>query len=280
MTERFEMVPFEDHQIMTIQNDDGVFVVMKPIVEALGIPWHPQRERIQRHPVMCKGARIIRVPSPGGMQDALALSLEQFHGWLVTLNPLNVKDEERRAVIVLYQTRAFRVLFEHFHGAIGKPRGTEQLEHSERTARRRELPGLMDRLERKTNPEVRRVLHALIVRACEMEGIDPPAIEAIGSELPAPPDILAPFWQAIAELRGAGIDYDHSRQPDRIALSLKEVAAHFSKAGIKLRIDRELRSALRLSEAPRFVAAKPVNSIRGKTINCWVFDAPREASTT
>ncbi|MPT48029.1 MAG: hypothetical protein E2598_06360 [Sphingobium sp.] len=37
MSYKYEMIPFHQHQIMTVQTDDSVMVVMKPIVEALGM---------------------------------------------------------------------------------------------------------------------------------------------------------------------------------------------------------------------------------------------------
>jgi hypothetical protein len=36
MSDSFALVPFQDRQIMTVRNNDGIFVVMKPITESLG----------------------------------------------------------------------------------------------------------------------------------------------------------------------------------------------------------------------------------------------------
>jgi hypothetical protein len=41
---------------------------------------------------------------------------------------------------------------------------------------------------------------------------------------------------------------------------------------VDLRIDREMMVALRLAQSPRYVANNPLNSIKGKTMNCWVFE--------
>lgn len=277
MAERFELVPFEDRQIMTVRNDDGVFVVMKPIVESFGLHWHAQRERVHRHPVLNEGARVMRVPSAGGMQEAMVLDLEQFHGWLITLTPDRIGDEAKRELIVRYQRQAFRVVFEHFHGSLGgataDARVLAQLEHSERTARRRELPGLMDKLKRERTPEVRRVLHAMIAKACDVEGIEPPAIESIGREAPRAPDILEPFWRAVFALEVAGVAINHSRARGTLALNLRELGEKFADARMRVTIDKPLRDALSLSVSPKFVAKNhSVNSVTGVTVSCWVFE--------
>lgn len=278
MTERFELVPFEDRHIMTVRNDDGVHVVMKPLVEALGLTWQGQLERIKRHPVISEGVSVTLIPSAGGAQEATTLELEQFHGWLVTISPDRVADEAKRDTIIRYQKRAFRVLFEHFHGAMDgntavDARAIAQLEHSERTARRRELPGLMDKLKRERNPEIRRVLHALIVKACASEEITPPAIESIGRDAPRAPDILDGFWQAVGALEVAGISINHSRTQGLLAINLKELSVRFTAAGIRVKIDKTMRDALCQSVAPKFVAKNhSVNSVTGSTVSCWVFE--------
>jgi prophage antirepressor-like protein len=153
-------------------------------------------------------------------------------------------------------------------------RAAAQMEQSDRTARRRELPGLMDRLERERNPEKRRVVHALIVKACAAEDIAPPPIDRIGSDTPAPPDIVEPFWVALGDLRAQGVEFDHARRTDMIAISLKEIRELFRTAGIKLTIDQRLREALRLSERPRYLHDGTVNSyLTRKSKACMVFAA-------
>lgn len=121
MATHVELVPFENHQITTVRQDTDVFVVMKPIVAALGLDWNGQYQRINRHPAIRQGMFVTHIPSAGGEQEAVTLQLEQFHGWLVTLHPERVRDPLKRELIVSYQRRAFRVLFDHFHGAAQLP---------------------------------------------------------------------------------------------------------------------------------------------------------------
>jgi len=270
MTERFEMVPFEDHQILTATRPEGVYVVMKPIVEAFGLAWHGQFERIRRHPVLSEGVRVIRIPSSGGMQDAVTLHLEQFHGWVVTLNPLNVRDDDRRAVIVRYQQRAFRVIFEHFHGPLSRPDAIQP--DAIRIAMQNQAIRLAEKLERATNPGVRAMIHEMLSLVCGEIGITTPALHEIGREKLPSPDMVAAFWSGIAVLQATGVDYNHSRSKDLIAVALPEIREWFRDARIDVAINGELSNALRQCEAPRFIDYKQVNSrLIGGTKMCWVF---------
>lgn len=273
MTDSFALVPFEDRQIMTVRNNDGIFVVMKPITESLGLTWHGQFERIKRHPVISKGIRVTRIPSAGGMQEVVALHLEQFHGWLLTLSPDRIADEEKRAVIIQYQERAFRVVFEHFHGRMGKRLNLQSV--TSRVSLQNQTLRLAQKLQGTRNRVERRMMHQMLEGMCTELGIDTPALEELGHDAPQPPDILRSFWDAIETLKAREVEFDHSRAPHVIALNLKEIRQHFKDAGIRIEIDTTLRKALKQSDAPRFVADKTVNSrITEKAKNCWVFAVP------
>jgi len=273
MSDSFALVPFQDRQIMTVRNNDGIHVVMKPIVEALGLNWEAQRQRIQRHPVISKGACITQVPSAGGMQEAMSLHLEHFHGWLVSLNPDRVKDEEKRSVIITYQERAFRVIFEHFHGRMGKRLDLQPV--TSRVSLQNQTLRLAQKLQGTRNRVERRMMHQMLEGMCTELGIDTPALEELGHDAPQPPDILRSFWDAIETLKAMKVNFDHSRTPHVMALNLNEIRQHFKDAGIRIEIDAPLRKALKQSDAPRFAAQKPVNSrITEKAKNCWVFAVP------
>jgi hypothetical protein len=270
MSESIELVPFEGRQIMIVHIDDGIHVVMKPIVEALGLTWQGQLERMKRHPVISKGVSVRLIPSPGGMQEAVALHLEQFHGWLVTLSPDRITDEHKRAVIIRYQERAFRVIFEHYHGHMGKRPVARQA--GARIALQNQTLRLTQKLQVARNPVERQMIHQMLGGMCAELGIDTPPLGELGHGTPQPPDILRRFWNAVETIRASGVAIDHSRVPHLMALSLTELREHFAAAGIRIDLGTAMHRALRLSQAPRYVADKTVNSgLTGTSKACWVF---------
>jgi hypothetical protein len=207
------------------------------------------------------------------MQEAMALHLEQFHGWLLTLSPDRIADEDKRAVIIQYQERAFRVIFEHFHGRMGKRLDLQPV--TSRVSLQNQTLRLAQKLQGTRNRVERRMMHQMLEGMCAELGIDTPALEELGHDAPQPPDILRSFWDAIETLKAMKVNFDHSRTPHVMALSLNEIRQHFKDAGIRIEIDAPLRKALKQSDAPRFAAQKPVNSrITEKAKNCWVFAVP------
>ncbi|WP_336867742.1 phage antirepressor N-terminal domain-containing protein [Sphingomonas sanguinis] len=271
MSDRFELVPFEGRQIMTIRNNDGIYVVMKPIVEALGLDWEAQRQRIQRHPVISKGACITQVPSAGGMQDAVSLHLEHFHGWLVSLNPMNIKNEEKRAVIIRYQERAFRVIFEHFHGRMGKRLNLQSV--ASRVSLQNQALRLAQKLQVTRNRVERQMMYEMLEGMCTELGINTPALADLGREAPGVPDILDRFFSLIAQLESSGYEVNHHRLAGMLAINLVEVREMFKLEGISFStIGQGFTAALRASTSPRFIDNTAVNSrYRRKTVSCWVF---------
>lgn len=68
---------------------------------------------------------------------------------------------------------------------------------------------------------------------------------------------------------------NHSRKPDQIAVNLVQYESRCTVAGLRQPCTMlELQKLLKGSKARRFVAVKPVNSVTGKTVACWVFRNP------
>lgn len=276
MIDRFEMVPFHQHQIMTVKTDSAVFVVMKPVVEALGLTWHGQYERMNRHPVIRRGIRVTRIPSAGGMQEAVTLDLEQFHGWLVTLVPDRVRDDAKREIIIRYQSEAFRVVFEHFHGKIGAAPQTAKSIAATISIQNQALR-LARKLQSVSHPTERRMMHQMLDALCQEIGIDTPLLEDLGHDQPAPPDLLGRFWMLFDQMEADGIPVNRHRKKGMIALSLPEIREMFSERGVTFRFDRDFRDALGKSKDPLFIGQGTVNSRDGTTRHCWIFQESHRA---
>lgn len=110
-------VNFRGDDLYGFKRDDGTFLALKPMVEAMGVPWEPQRQRIQRDPVLSEGASIMKVPfGRGGAQDMLCIKLELVNGWLFGIDSARIKDEAVRERVILYQRECYQVLHDHFAG--------------------------------------------------------------------------------------------------------------------------------------------------------------------
>ena len=95
------------------------------------------------------------------------------------------------------------------------------------------------------------------------------------------------FWERFDHIRSIEPDgcerpIDHSRNPEVFAISL----THFEQRCAELRLSMpctivELKRLLKTSKRRKFEAAsKPVNSVTGRTVNCWVFRDPDHHPST
>lgn len=106
-------IDFRGDTLFAVDGSDGVFVVIKPIADRLGLAWRKQRERIRRTPILSEGSTMMVLPSAGGPQDTLLLRLDLINGWLFGIDASRVAPAYREAVIA-YQRECFAVLHRHF----------------------------------------------------------------------------------------------------------------------------------------------------------------------
>ena len=109
-------VNFRNDTLFAVERDDGVFVAVKPISDALGLNWSGQHRRLNDDPVLAEGICVIHMPSVGGVQETVCIKLELVNGWLFKIDSRRVKDDETRQKVLQYQRECYQVLFEHFYG--------------------------------------------------------------------------------------------------------------------------------------------------------------------
>lgn len=269
MSENFQIVPFHDHQLLTIGAHDGVFVVMKPIVEALGLAWNAQLERIKRHPVVSEGMRVTRIPSAGGVQEAISLELEQFHAWLATLSPERIKDDAKRELIIRYQREAFRAIFEHFHGKIGSGRSREAAALPIR--QQNHYLALVSKLIKATNKVERAEIYSMLVAAGEAIGQTPPALDQLGKAEADYSDLMPQFWSIFKDLEDNGVIMNWHRKSSKIAVSPAHTRQVFAQRGINFPLTTGFFEAMRLSIDPLFEAYVKVNGRDNRKRESYVF---------
>ena len=124
-------VNFRGDELYGFKRDDGVFVALKPIVEAVGVDWSSQHKRVQRDPVLSQGMVVMTIPfGRGGAQEAVCLRLDLVNGWLFGIDSARIKDEAVREKVILYQRECYGVLANHF---LGKGQRQEAIEGDPRS---------------------------------------------------------------------------------------------------------------------------------------------------
>lgn len=119
-----KQVVFYDDEITAVlvkENDQQeIYVPLRPICDLLGIDWRSQYRRVRRDPVLSKylaGVVVMTTPDPvsggGGPQPTNCLPLDYLNGWLFGIDASRVKPEVRER-LVRYQEECYKVLANAF----------------------------------------------------------------------------------------------------------------------------------------------------------------------
>jgi hypothetical protein len=121
--EQKQVVFYEDEitAVLVKENDQQeIYVPLRPICDLLGIDWRSQYRRVRRDPVLSKylaGVVVMTTPDPltggGGPQPTNCLPLDYLNGWLFGIDASRVKPEVRERLI-RYQEECYKVLANAF----------------------------------------------------------------------------------------------------------------------------------------------------------------------
>ncbi len=109
-----KVVQFYDDSITVALVEDDVYVPLRPIVEALGLSWGSQRNRVQRDDVLASQVRPVTMAGADGRQrDLVCIPLDMLPGWLFGITTSRVRPE-LQPKLSRYRAECFRVLWNAF----------------------------------------------------------------------------------------------------------------------------------------------------------------------
>ena len=264
----FALVPFRDTQILAARVDQDVRVPMKRFCGTIGLPWEPQRKRIERNAVLAEGASMMEVPSEGGLQQQMTLPLGLLSGFLVGVDASRLAPERREAVLA-FQREAYAVLHQHFFGRPAAPAALPVVARppalpgwAELDAARRHAPALIEAISAERRPSVRRYLYQLLTADCDRLGLDAPALVDLGEDAPTADALIDRLFAGLRTLEARKIRWNHFGRgiSGRAAILLPEIAWEFQRADIDVAIDDELRAALRCSSIRYRITEETIRS--------------------
>lgn len=102
------------NEVDIVTAGSGNIVPIKPLCEALGVDPEAQRQKIKDHYIFSSTALLSKVVAADGKErEMICLPLGHVLGWLMTINPSNVKEEVREN-FANYQRECFNVLLDYF----------------------------------------------------------------------------------------------------------------------------------------------------------------------
>lgn len=104
-----------DVAIAATSNEQGeVLIPIRPICDALGVNSNGQIEKIKSDPILGATDKLSLSVGPDGRQrEMVCLPLQYVFGWLFTINPGNV-DERAKEAVIRYKKECYDALHNHF----------------------------------------------------------------------------------------------------------------------------------------------------------------------
>ncbi|WP_420640459.1 phage antirepressor N-terminal domain-containing protein [Candidatus Leptofilum sp.] len=106
--------------LIQIDNEQDIYIPLRPICDHLGLDWSAQTRRVRRDPILSKYVRFVAITATnpeeaqkGGNPNMFCLPLDYLNGFLFGISANRVKEELRDRVL-LYQERCYKVLYEAF----------------------------------------------------------------------------------------------------------------------------------------------------------------------
>jgi len=109
-----EIITINNQAIQCLHEENGVFIAIKPICEALGIDWPAQRRKLTDDRILSSVVVMMTTTGADGKQyEMVTLPLEYIFGWLFTIDTSRVKQDAVEAVI-RYKKECYETLYRHF----------------------------------------------------------------------------------------------------------------------------------------------------------------------
>lgn len=108
-------VPFLDGFIPAVMIDGKPSIIIKPIVDLLGIAWAPQFTKLSAARWACITLAVTQVPGDSQARQWVTVSMRGFVIWLAGIQEGRVREEAQETVI-RYKEEAGDVLEAHFFG--------------------------------------------------------------------------------------------------------------------------------------------------------------------
>ena len=107
-------VDFYGDEVTAVRLGDGqVYASLRHMCNALGLDTVSQRRRIERHDLLNEGKGVVKVTTPGGIQETYVLLVDLVPLWLAGIQVKNVR-EDLRPKLAKFQKEAARVLWQAF----------------------------------------------------------------------------------------------------------------------------------------------------------------------
>lgn len=121
-----QTIPFHGSELITLKVDDVIYTAVKPLVEAIGLDWGGQQQKLAKSGNKFNCRDISIVAKDGKLREMLCMPLKKLNGWLFSINPEKVRSDLKEKVIQ-YQEECFEALYNYwYHGKAERKTTTDE----------------------------------------------------------------------------------------------------------------------------------------------------------
>lgn len=109
-----QTLSFHGSDLITLKVEDVIYTAVKPIVEAMGLDWGGQQQKLSKSSDKFNCRDISMVAKDGKIREMLCMPIKKLNGWLFSINPEKVRPDLKEKVIC-YQEECFEALYNYWH---------------------------------------------------------------------------------------------------------------------------------------------------------------------
>lgn len=109
-----QTLSFHGSDLITLKVEDVIYTAVKPIVEAMGLDWGGEQQKLSKSGDKFNCRDISMVAKDGKIRQMLCMPLKKLNGWLFSINPEKVRADLREKVIQ-YQEECFEALYNYWY---------------------------------------------------------------------------------------------------------------------------------------------------------------------
>lgn len=95
-----------------LRKDEGYFIAIRPICEALGVNYNRQYQNLMSDPILAPEFAKQQMQVPGDQVRTFICLPEKFiYGWLFSI-------QSDSPILLEYKKKVYDILFNHFHGSL------------------------------------------------------------------------------------------------------------------------------------------------------------------
>lgn len=121
------VIPFRSAMLLLVEHNGEPFVPMKPIADGMGLDWKTQHRKLTDGRFKSTMVEMTIVAADGKLREMTCMPLRKLAGWMMSIHPGKIQDDDRKKAIIEYQNECDDVLWSYWNeGHAINHRGPDQ----------------------------------------------------------------------------------------------------------------------------------------------------------